>query len=350
MKKTLMISIMALLFLIACVQEQSVEKIKVGAILPLTGAGSLSGEQAKNALLMAVEEINAQGKVNIELIIQDSKSSAKDGVTAFYELMSINKPDVLMPALSSVSMALAPLIEEQQIPAIALSATAPALTVNKTWIFRYFPAAYAEVVPPINTMNKLGVKKLGLLYLDDDYGRAMLKLFQEKFEVAAEPFLVTDADFRTQIAKLQSKNVDAVFIAGYDNHIKNSIIQLKELGFDKPVISVATASSPLFRKDNSTNGLYVTAPTIYNADSPAKAFMDEYRSKYGSEATQYAAYAYDAMKLLAAAVEKGGDIRSSIEQTTAYSGLFGNVTFKNHDAVFELHSAVIENGQLRYLP
>jgi branched-chain amino acid transport system substrate-binding protein len=51
--------------------------IKVGVVLPLTGAQQKFGEIENNSFLMGMEEINAAGGVNgrpIELLIEDDKS------------------------------------------------------------------------------------------------------------------------------------------------------------------------------------------------------------------------------------------------------------------------------------
>ncbi len=54
--------------------------IKIGAVLSLSGAASVVGEEVRDGMLMAVNEINLRGGVNrknIELIIQHAKTGEK---------------------------------------------------------------------------------------------------------------------------------------------------------------------------------------------------------------------------------------------------------------------------------
>lgn len=76
---------------------QKKETIKIGAILPLSGASSQVGEAQRDGLRLAVDEINTWEGINgkkIELLIEDSKTdkvSAKDEVTPFMQLLINNE-------------------------------------------------------------------------------------------------------------------------------------------------------------------------------------------------------------------------------------------------------------------
>lgn len=70
------------------------ETVKFGAILPLTGTLANIGDGMKNAMLLAVREINGQGGINgkiVELVIEDSACNPSNGVSAATKLVSIDK-------------------------------------------------------------------------------------------------------------------------------------------------------------------------------------------------------------------------------------------------------------------
>src|SRR5574341_1937659 len=111
MKQTIMI-ILTLLFLAACVQvEQPAEKVKVGVILPLTGAQGNYGEGITKGIELALREVS-----NVEVIYEDEKSETKEAVTAFNKLTDVDGVKVIVgPVLSGSMLAVAPLAEQKKI-------------------------------------------------------------------------------------------------------------------------------------------------------------------------------------------------------------------------------------------
>ncbi|MCP4694174.1 MAG: ABC transporter substrate-binding protein, partial [Desulfobacterales bacterium] len=86
------------------------EPLKIGVIAPLTGpAGHLA--DLVDGMKLAVGEVNTwAGKEGrkIELVIEDSKSSADAGGKAFERIEKRHRPHFYISATSRVSMALAP--------------------------------------------------------------------------------------------------------------------------------------------------------------------------------------------------------------------------------------------------
>ncbi len=78
---------------IAQPQEQGI--FTIGAIVPLTGPAADTGEQIRNGLLLAVEEINQKDGIagkQISLFLEDSQSKPQIGVTAFQSLAELKNP------------------------------------------------------------------------------------------------------------------------------------------------------------------------------------------------------------------------------------------------------------------
>ena len=79
----------AAILLAGCVQQQ--ETIKIGAILPLTGETMVWGENSRNGMQLAVEEINSAGGINgklIEIIYEDSQCNPSKAVSSIQKLVS----------------------------------------------------------------------------------------------------------------------------------------------------------------------------------------------------------------------------------------------------------------------
>ena len=86
------VAITAVLTVFFFCEKAREDSIKIGAVLSLSGAASVVGEEVGDGMLMAVNEINPRGgvnKKNIELIIQDSKTGAQKAEEALFKNLSI---------------------------------------------------------------------------------------------------------------------------------------------------------------------------------------------------------------------------------------------------------------------
>lgn len=61
--------------------DEGAARIKIGAIGPLTGGAAIYGNAVKNAMELAVEEVNAEGGVQFELNFQDDAHDAETSET-----------------------------------------------------------------------------------------------------------------------------------------------------------------------------------------------------------------------------------------------------------------------------
>ena len=76
----------------------SKETIKIGAILPLTGKASNLGEDMRQAINLALEEINRQRDRKIEVIYEDEKCDPKEAVSGYKNLVSIHGVKIIIGA------------------------------------------------------------------------------------------------------------------------------------------------------------------------------------------------------------------------------------------------------------
>ncbi|MBI1972420.1 ABC transporter substrate-binding protein [Candidatus Woesearchaeota archaeon] len=338
------------------------ESITMGVILSLTGPGAFVGEELRDGLLLAVKELTEGDGISgksIQLLIEDSQTDPKMGISAFNKLELTDHPDFYISTLSSVSMTLAPLAQQYKVPLIGLVVSAPKFTQQNDWVFRYYPTAKDEVPPILSHLTKLNVKTLGILYLNDDYGVSVFDLLSAEFKknggsVKSDSFGVKDSDFRTQLLKLQG--MDALYIVGLDSHLKLAYKQLRELGYDGYVLGPSTATLPTVTKTPEAEGVYVAAPRLYDPTFiPARELKIKYQEKYGKPLTHYAANGYDFMKLLGQQLNQQENIsRNKIKETLAsaftYSGVFGviNNDIQVHEMSFPLYPARIEKGSIVY--
>ena len=336
------------------------ESIKIGAILSLSGPASHL-VCIRDSMLLAVDEINAWGGVNgrkIELIIEDSKTSPEEGIKAFSRIEAAHHPLLYVSTNSSVSMALAPLAEENEVVLVGLVVTSPKLAKQNEWVFRYYSSAECEVPPILSILRKLRLKNLGILYLNDAYGTSVFDLLKKGVKknggtVRSEAFEPKEPDLKEQIANL--KDMRAIYTVGFPSNLKIVYKQLKEENFSGIILG-CSSTTILDITAPEINGMYLAAPIIYNPNLVfTKEAKEKYEARYNKRFNHQAANGYDFMKLLASLLEDKDisrkSVKSLLEEGFMYSGVFSSIDVKagEHDILFPLHPAQIVDGEVKYL-
>lgn len=334
------------------------KKPDVLAILPMTGPASYLGEELRNGMLLALE----QHGNSIDISFEDSQSSGQGAVSVLTQKLLARKPEVILSSMSSVSMSLAPVAERLKIPLIGLVVTTPKFAGQNPWTFKFFPSASEEVDSLVPAIRRMDVRRLGVLYVVDDFGSSILEQFRKResemgTEIIAEQFLPADSDFRTQLLRLKGRAIDGLYIVGFDSHLRTAFRQAYELGLHVKLFAPSTMSIPGLRADlgEAVKGAVIAAPFLYNRTSrESEAFLRRYRERFGIEASYYAANAYDCISLLK---------QLSGERTTAHSiqqGLLNLKEFKGilgvsvmraggHELAFPMSASIVRRDSLDLL-
>ncbi|PIR05355.1 hypothetical protein COV56_03160, partial [Candidatus Kuenenbacteria bacterium CG11_big_fil_rev_8_21_14_0_20_37_9] len=335
------------------------EPVKIGVILPLTGEAATYGISDREGMLLAIEKINAEGGINgrkVRLIVEDSEGDPKGGISAFRKLVEIEGVKVIMTELSSVSMAIAPLVKEKQIVMFSIAGH-PELTRQSEFIFRNYPTntsiggVTAELV-----MERLNLKKAGIMYINDEWGASLANAFREKFKgsIKMESFGSNDKDFRTQITKLKAFEPEAILVLGHSNvNLGIALRQIKELGYNGIILSTLEVSYPevLETAGEAINGVIYSDLNIDYENNPvAKEMKEIYVAKYDKEPDLSVAFAYDMTNLLINAIKKGGyevgGIKDELLKTKDFEGVFGKLNINEiGDVEFTLVLKIFRNGK-----
>jgi branched-chain amino acid transport system substrate-binding protein len=338
-------AIFALLFTSGCAKKSEPKEIKIGVIAPLTGDAAMYGNDLKRGLEVAKEEINKKGtggrKVN--LIFEDSQADVKFAISAFTKLVNLNHVDsVIGDMFSSTTLAIAPLAQSRKI--VLLSPTASSVEVPKTgdYIFSIYPTdSYDGTFISNFVLNKMHDKKVSVVYAQATAMVAVKDAFIAKFtegggQITMEQgYQPKSSDYRSILTKVNATDPEIIFIAGYIEEIVQLIKQAKEVGIKSTFITISTAyDSQLFSLGgDSVEGLLLSAP-FYDEDSTTPEvvyFQKNYKSKYGNLPNVWAAYGYDALKILSVAYDNfltnRTSLKSELSKIKNYSGITGKTTF-----------------------
>ena len=355
----------AVILLIAGCQRAGKSSVEIGAILPLTGDAAIYGQELKNGIELAREEINNSGGIKgkkIEVKYEDDRGQPKEGVSAIQKLISADKvPVIIGGATSSVALAIAPIAVEKKVVLLSPTATAPALSKVGKYFFLIWPSDnYDGLIMAQFAFDKLGLKKVAILYVNTEYGQGIDNVFKKEFEKRGGQILISESyelgasDFRTQLTKMKQLEPDAIYLPGYYKELAGILRQARELGVKSVFLSVNSFYDPKLLEiaGNSAEGAIFTYPT-YDAKSEeplTKKFVEVFKAKYKKEPDAFAVQGYDAMKTVADAIQAGGDSSESIRDAMAhmkdFPGVGGSITFDvNGDVRKPLRFLTVQGGQ-----
>jgi len=335
------------------------ETIKIGIIFPITGAAGDMGIQMRDGMQMAVDEINSRGGIDgrpIELIILDNETNLEKIKKDFLEIEETHAPLLYISTLSSQSIAVSPLAEENEVVLIALGATAPGVTKQKEWTYRYFPTAGDEVIPIIRILKDFNVNNLGILYQNDEFGRSVLVEVETEFEndegTISKEFFAPDAVYyKDQIVKLQ--NEDAIVIIAWPEHAELILKQIREVDYQGHIIASSDAATPSVFNMPEANGMYLATPVIYDSDFLfASQVAEIFEPRYNKQFDHWAANGYDLIRILGGLLQNEeltrDNVKRILDRGFSYSGVFGSVDALpgEHDIAFPLLPAQVVDGKL----
>lgn len=334
---------------------------KIGAILPLTGPGALWGNNTRKGAEIAVEEVNKTGGINgkkLLLISEDSKGVAKEGVAAAYKLISADKINVVLDdAVSSVALAIVPIITENKLPTISTGSTNPKLSGSSPYFFRLWNSDIEEAVISAKFIhNDMKLKKGVIFYIRNEYGDGLQSSFEKEFSqyggniLGKESFEPGTASFREQLLKLKALKPQFVYLVGYPVEIPRVLIEMKKLKFNAKVITTAAIEdkSVIEQARTAAEGVfYPFAKPVQNKIT--ETFKQKYKQKYAEDPGSPAAEAYDAIMIFSRAFEKVGTDGSKIKDFIAgikQEGASGLIIFdKNGDVHKQMEMKIIRKGK-----
>jgi branched-chain amino acid transport system substrate-binding protein len=361
------------------------ETVKIGYAGAMSGAVAYLGVDMKRGAEMAVEAINANGGIRgrkLELVVRDDEHDPVKTVAAYRQLIERQGVVAMLGATNSASMlALAPMINDQfHVPTVCAHTDANAIIRNKAakegrdnYLFRLgmFGSGQADFLID-NAVKKFGFRKIALLTWTGGWGtigRGELKRRLKELgvePVADETFDSSDTDMTAQLLKIRA--ADAEVIINY-SVVPESVAIFKSQrqigGMVLPFISAWGTAVPALWKAAGELAEGTLNTNVVTADGPQpparQAVIDAYHQRFKQDFDEQAGFfgAYDAINLIAAAMDKAGfepaAIRTALETLPNFKGLVLSVdhppfTRDNHDSFSEDNMMIGRWTSGKYLP
>jgi branched-chain amino acid transport system substrate-binding protein len=330
---------------------------------------------------VAVEEINAGGGIGgahldiegldwpstntyaPEIVLENaSRLSAVPGLLA-----------VIGHSDSASTLTAAPTYNRAGIPQIVTIATNPAITNIGSWTYRVCLSDAAQGPALADyAVNDWQKKRIAIVYVNDDYGRALARLFEQRVRALGGQIVGTamhhnalQADdqetIRSAMQDLKKTAPDLVVLFQRVAAARWTLGAIRDAGMDVDILGGDNLAQYEFARDARTSPNRIRVSQFVNLDpsQPRVArFISRVRELTGREVDYAQAYAYDAVYLIKDAVLQGGYSRAGIkryldgiiERHQRVEGITGPfVLARDHDARRPLYVAEIRDGAFQVL-
>ena len=253
-----------------------------------------------------------------------------------------------------------------EVPIVDVGTTDPTVTETRIpWLLHNFPDDRQQGYTLADYVFKnLKLKRIGVLRTQTRYARiGVAKFNDEARRMGRQPVLEVkfergDKDFSNQLRMLRDAKLEGVVIWGEAAEAGLILKQMREMGMKQPVFGSSRLAYPqlLALAGPAAEGLVVTSPLNPDRTDPQwLAFCDAYRQKFHEDPIDYAAYAYDGMNILLAAISKAGLNRGRIMdalrdyQMKTYQGVTGTIYFDHTlNNLAPVNLARVKDGKFEY--
>ncbi|KPG01313.1 ABC transporter substrate-binding protein [Rhodopseudomonas sp. AAP120] len=331
----------------------SAETIKIGVNEPLTGAFAASGTYVVNGAKIAADEINAKGGVlgkQIELVIEDNKSNPTEAAAVAEKLITRDKTPVMMGAWgSSLTLAVMPKLMEYEVPMVVETSSSGKITTSgNPYIFRISPPSAIEAAAFAKIVDKLSLKKVDFLVINNDWGRGAAedfgKMMKEKgIGVGLVETMDQGAqDMSAQLSKLKGSDSETIIVTAAVDQLTLLFKQAAALGLKKRIITTGGSQNPdqiIAQAGAAANGtMHLTTFLPWFPDKTPNPeattyFVSEWKKRgFDFAGCTESFRGYDGIRTAAAAIEKAGKAEPAAIKAALWDiklkGLNGDIAFQ----------------------
>ncbi|MEU7871704.1 ABC transporter substrate-binding protein [Dactylosporangium sp. NPDC049140] len=340
--------------------------IKLALVDAQSGQLSSLGAWELKGAKLAVEEWNKAGGVNgrqIQLDVFDDQGDPTVGTNLARKIASEGYVAMIGTAESAVTIAMAPILQQAQIPNITSGQSTGLVAVKSPFLFLNGPTSttYDETLAKYIVDTK-GIKSIALITNNGSYGKgehdAFLKALQSRgVTPVADQVVTTDQkDFSAALSTIRSKNPQLIFLGAEEVESGLIVKQARDLGITVPFAGAAPQGTPVFLNTAgaaNVEGTIVSSPYLSNdVSDAAKKFAAAYKAAYNEDAELHGAKAYDGTQIVLTALKTSnaatGKPLADAIRGTKYKGLLGDFAYDDTGVgIFATSIGVITGGKLQ---
>ncbi|MET8547054.1 ABC transporter substrate-binding protein [Micromonospora zamorensis] len=325
---------------------------------------SLGAWELKGAKL-AIDEWNKKGGISgrqIEMGVFDSQGDPTVGTNVARKIASEGYIAMLGTAESAVTIAMAPILRQEEIPNIT-SGQSPGLTAVKSpFLFLNGPTSltYDETLAE-HVVDKRGIKNIALITNNGSYGKGEHDAFTKALAArgvtpVADQVVTTDQkDFSAALTNIRQRKPQLIFVGAEEVQSGLIVKQARDLGITAPFAGAAPQGTPVFIDTagaSNAEGTIVSTPYLSNEVSDAsRTFAAAYLAAFGEPAEMHGAKAYDGAQILLTALKNTnvgtGKALADAIRAVKHQGLLGSFAYDETGVgIFATSIGTITAGKL----
>jgi branched-chain amino acid transport system substrate-binding protein len=361
--------------------------LKIVSSLPKTGSANAQATSIANGIRLALKEASGKvGDVSLQYEDWDDSSPARGSWDPAVEAANADKaiqdPSIvayLGPYNSGAAKISMPKLNQAGLLMVSPAASWPGLTKpglgepnepsiyrpsNKVTFFRVVPADDLQGDVGAQWAQELGVKSVYILHDGELYGKGVATMFKKGATARNFSILGFDkidpkaSNYRSLAVKIKQTRPDLVYFGGTTQTNAGQLIKdLRATGltskFMVPDGCYETAFIESAGAEAVQGNTYITFGGVpaNQLKGIGQKFYESYKATYHAEPEGYAAYGYEAAKVVIHALGKAATkdragILAAIAETKDYQGALGAWSFdSNGDTTLRTMSGnVVENG------
>lgn len=332
--------------------QEAITTARLGAVYAFSGPVAIYSTTIKNGLDMALAELNAQGDLKIDLVLEDDRSTKDDAINVYQKFIQRDNALLIFgPLIGGQVFAAGPLAQRAKVPVMLTSVATPGVTGIGDHIFRTSVES-ATIIPATAKAAKEQLKsaRAAQIYTNDDqFSVGEFKAYEAALKangvqvVGVETVRTGDVDFSAQLTKIRSLNPDTIVISSQGQEAVGIMTQARKLGLDKVHFiggNAFNAAGVVKEAGAAMEGALSATPWFLAMEHPKNVeFVKKYRDRYKSDPDWLAAQTYDAVHivkqaLLNAKITKSDStaqarakLRDSLAAIRTYDGVLGRIEF-----------------------
>ncbi|HRW12435.1 MAG TPA: ABC transporter substrate-binding protein [Syntrophomonas sp.] len=355
-KIALLICVMMLGTLLAgCAGGQSGEKtaegdtIKLGFLGAKTGSVANYGLPGEKGMKMAIEEINAKGGVlgkQLEGIYEDNKGESSEIANIATKYITQDKVVAMVgDPCTGLTKVAADIAQKSKIVIFSAGATGEGVVEIGDYVFRNTLLDKFAAPAVVDWMiNKQGWKNIAVITsMNNGYSTALTPVFKEAIQAKGGKIVLEDSvndgetDFTAQVTKLKNANADVLVFTGYYTEAALIMNEVQKKGLDIKLVG----GDGLYGQDLAKLGQSAVEEKVilycgFSSDQPSpetEKFITAYQAKYNEDPDMFSAQYYDAVMILAKAMEEAQStdpsvFKEKLAQLKDYPGVSGKTTIR----------------------
>lgn len=318
---------------------------KIGVVLPLTGDDSVYGQAVRDGIELAHDELlaNAEEGSSFELMIEDSASDPEKAKNLIDKLYGDGALLVLGGVTSAEAKEMISVAEKYDRVLVSPSASSPELTGISRNFYRIWPSDFAAASKMAQFLSQdLKIEQVVVVAEMQEYARGIQGAFTTAFEgydgevLEVVEFPPNTVDFSGLMARVMTLDPPAVYLTAYGEEIGSMVQELRRRNFKGRILTTSAFASASFIAPVGENAAgVILTQSVFELDSDfahIKTFREGYQAKFGKDPDIFAAHGYDALKVIAAALEGRPALSTEVpkglrENIIDFPGITGTIQF-----------------------